>query len=208
MPEFNKKLDHFTSTLLAEATAETDRVLGEVKAQHDASYSAAEDKILAETYHYIRTEVSRIRSEEGRKVSRHMLDNKKALYLRREEIAREVFEAVRDRIVAYSATPEYRKRLTEVARQTVDTLKGAGDIVICLRPEDMDQSDAIAAALDGVKVEFKADNRILMGGLTASSPSLGRRVDATFGTAMEELNGHFAEIFGLSLSDDLTETVE
>lgn len=94
--EFNKKLDHFTSTLLAEATAETDRVLGEVKAQHDASYSAAEDKILAETYHYIRTEVSRIRSEEGRKVSRHMLDNKKALYLRREEIAREVFEAVRD----------------------------------------------------------------------------------------------------------------
>ena len=115
MSELNKKLDHFTSALLAEATAETDRLLSEIKAQHDNSYSAAEDKILAEAYHYIRTEVSRIRSEEGRKVSRHMLDNKKTLYLRREEIAREVFEAVRDRIVAYSATPAYRKRLAEVA---------------------------------------------------------------------------------------------
>ena len=203
MSELNKKLDHFTSTLLAEATAETDRVLSEVKAQHDNSYSEAEDKILAEAYHYIRTEVSCIRSEEGRKVSRHMLDNKKTLYLRRE-----VFEAVRDRIVAYSATPDYRKRLAEVACQAVDTLKGADDIVIRLRAEDMDQSDAITAALKGVKVTFQADPSILMGGLTAVSPSLGRRVDATFGTAMAELNGHFAEIFGLSLSDDLTETEE
>ena len=208
MSELNKKLDHFTSTLLAEATAETDRVLSDVKAQHDNSYSAAEDKILAEAYHYIRTEVSRIRSDEGRKVSRHMLDNKKTLYLRREEISREVFEAVRDRIVAYSATPDYRKRLTEVACQAVDTLKGADDIVIRLRAEDMDQSDAITAALKGVKVTFQADPSILMGGLTAVSPSLGRRVDATFGTALAELNGHFAEIFGLSLSDDLTETEE
>ena len=205
MSELNKKLDHFTSTLLAEATAETDRLLSEVKTQHDNSYSAAEDKVLAETYHYIRSEVARIRSEEGRKVSRHMLDNKKVLYLRREEIAREVFEAVRDRIVAYSATPAYRKRLAEVACQAVDTLKGADDIVIRLRAEDMDQSAAIASALGGVKVSFQADPSILMGGLTAVSASLGRRVDATFGTAMEELNGHFAEIFGLSLSDDLTE---
>ena len=149
--------------------------------------------------------MSRIRSEEGRKVSRHMLDNKKALYLRREEIAREVFEAVRDRIVAYSATPAYRKRLAEVACQAVDTLKGTDDIVIRLRAEDMDQSSAITAALGGAKVSFQADPSILMGGLTAVSASLGRRVDATFGTAMEELNGHFAEIFGLSLSDDLTE---
>ena len=157
----------------------------------------------------------RVAVNESRKVLRSFwrrravsLDEQRDEAAPEDSAQREVFEAVRDRIVAYSATPEYRKRLTEVARQTVDTLKGAGDIVICLRPEDMDQSDAIAAALDGVKVEFKADNRILMGGLTASSPSLGRRVDATFGTAMEELNGHFAEIFGLSLSDDLTETVE
>ena len=205
MSELNKKLDHFTSTLLAEATAETDRLLSEVKTQHDNSYSAAEDKVLAETYHYIRSEVARIRSEEGRKVSRHMLDNKKVLYLRREEIAREVFEAVRDRIVAYSVTPEYHQRLMEMARQAVDALKGANDIVIRLRAEDMDQSDAIAAALGKVKVTFQTDPTVLLGGLTAVSASLGRRVDATFGTAMAELSGHFAEIFGLSLSDDLTE---
>ena len=102
-----------------------------------------------------------------------MLDNKQTLYLRREAIASEVFAAVRDRIAAYSATPDYRKRLTEVARQAVDTLKGADDIVIHLRAEDMDQSAAITAALGGVKVTFEADPTILLGGLTAVSASLG-----------------------------------
>ena len=52
----------------------------------------------------------------------------------------------------------------------LDTLKGADDIVIRLRAEDMDQSDAITAALKGVKVTFQADPSILMGGLTAVSP--------------------------------------
>ena len=41
-----------------------------------------------------------------------------------------------------------------------------------------------------------------MGGLVAESPDLGLRVDASFDSAAEELSGHFAELFGLSLSDE------
>lgn len=36
----------------------------------------------------------------------------------------------------------------------------------------------------------------------AESEQLGLRVDSSFDSAAGELSGHFAELFGISLSDD------
>ena len=94
MPELSKKLERFTSILLAEATEETQRTLDALKQKHDAALSAAEDQVLQEAYDYIHAEVSRIRSEQGQKVSQRLMENKRALSRRREEIAQEVFVAV------------------------------------------------------------------------------------------------------------------
>lgn len=204
MPEMNKKLDHFTATILAEATAETERALKELKEKRESSYTAAEDRILAETYHYIRTEVARVKSEAGRKVSRHMLDNKKARYLRREEISREVFAKVRGRIEAYTATPAYPIRLGEICREAADSLRGEQELCIYLRKEDMIHAKTLVSAVPERKLRFE-EGEFALGGLMAQALSLGRRVDSTFDSALEELSGHFAEMFGLSLSDDLTE---
>ena len=98
MPELSEKLDRFTALLLSQAAAENERTMQELKEKHDAALSSAEDQILLEAYTYIHGEVSRIRSEQGRKVSRHLLESKQALYRRREEIAGEVFSLVRERI--------------------------------------------------------------------------------------------------------------
>lgn len=204
MPELNQKLDHFTATILAQATAETLRAMEELKRKHESAYSQAEDKVLADAYHFIRTEVARIKSEAGRRVSRHMLDNKRALYLRREEIAEEVFSLVREKIVAFTASPAYPERLKALFTQVVDDLKGAEDIKVYLRPADLPLKDALAATRPELGFTF-LEGDFPLGGLIAESPSLGRRVDATFTTAKHELDGHFAELFGLSLGDELEE---
>lgn len=199
MPELNQKLDHFTATILAEATAETERTLAELKAKRSAAFSGAEDKILAETYHYIRTEVARIKSEAGRQVSRRMLDAKRDLFLRRGQIADEVFALVREKIVAYTHTDAYPQRLKALFGDAVETLKEGDDIRVYLRKADMAQADVLAAALPGMSIGFR-EGAFLLGGLVAESSSLGRRVDSTFDSALEELDGHFAELFGLSLA--------
>ena len=49
-------------------------------------------------------------AENGRQISRRMLENKRAIAARREEMAREVFAAVREKILAWS--PLVRNRLT------------------------------------------------------------------------------------------------
>ena len=75
MPDMKKKLDRFTAAILAQATQETERTLDDVRRRRDEAYSAAEDQVLREAYQYIHWEVARIKSESGRGVSKHMLDN-------------------------------------------------------------------------------------------------------------------------------------
>ena len=204
MPELSQKLDRFTATILAQATAEAKRALDEVKARREEAYSAAEDQILAEVYRYIRSEVGRIKSESGRAVSRHMLENKRRLYLRREEIAHEVFAAVREKITAYTATDDYAARLGALFHEALRTLNGAEDVTVCLRAADMGRAADLAEAAPEVLVRFE-EGSFVLGGLIAESQELGLYLDSTFDTALEELDGHFAELFGLSLSDEMEE---
>lgn len=200
MPELSKKLERFTSILLAEATAENERTLNELKKRHDAALESAEDRVLLEAYEYIHGEVSRIRGEQGRKVSQRLLENKRALSRRREEIADEVFALVRERIAAFTRTPAYRQRLQELLKESLAALPGAEDVVVTLREEDLPLArDLRAAAGRPITVEA---GPIRLGGLIVRSDSLGLRADASFDCAMAGLDGHFARVVGLSLTDD------
>lgn len=201
MPELSKKLDRFTAAILAEATAENERVMAQLRAKRKAACDAAEDQSLLEAYHYIRSEVSRIKSEAGRRVSRHMLENKRTLYLRREAISQEVFGLVEQRIQAFTRTPAYLERLRALLAQALEALPGADDVRVLLRPEDMQYAGALQEAAGGRKVAFDRGS-FALGGLIAESASLGRQADASFDSAMAERSGHFAELFGLSLSDE------
>lgn len=200
MPELSKKLERFTSILLAEATAENERTLNELKKRHDAALESAEDRVLLEAYEYIHGEVSRIRGEQGRKVSQRLLENKRALSRRREEIADEVFALVRERIAAFTRTPAYRQRLQELLKESLAALPGAEDVVVTLREEDLPLAKDLRAAA-GRPITVEA-GPIRLGGLIVRSDALGLRADASFDCAMAGLDGHFARVVGLSLSDD------
>lgn len=200
MPEMMRKLDHFTATILAEATAETEHALSELKAKRAAAHAAAEERILQEAYVFIQTEVGRIKAEQGRLISRHMLENKRVLFLRRGEISKEVFSLVRERIAAYVRTPAYRERLAALYRESMDKIGEAADVQVFLRREDMDLVPAIQKAVPGQKAAF-LEGDFYLGGLTAQSLTRGLRLDSSFDSAIAALDGHFAELFGISVAD-------
>ena len=60
---------------------------------------------------------------------------------------------------------------------------------------------SIAASAPQIRLTFR-EGDFRLGGLIAESPDLGLRVDSSFDSAAGELSGHFAELFGLSLSDE------
>lgn len=206
MPDINQKLDRFTAKILAEAAAESRRAMEEVQRRREQRIQEAEDEVLKEAYDYIHTEVSRIQAEAGRGVSRHMLDNKRTLSLRRKEMAQEVFALVRAKIAAFTRTDAYTRRMAALMTEAAGYLDGAKEVLVTLRKEDMGLRQLLTDSVPLMHLTFQPGD-FRMGGLVAESPDLGLRVDASFDSAAEELSGHFAELFGLSLSDESERTV-
>ena len=206
MPDINQKLDRFTAKILAEAAAESRRAMEEVQRRREQRIQEAEDEVLKEAYAYIHTEVSRIQAEAGRGVSRHMLDNKRTLSLRRKEMAQEVFALVRAKIAAFTRTAAYTRRMAALMTEAAGYLDGAKEVLVTLREEDMGLRQLLTDSVPLMHLTFQPGD-FRMGGLVAESPDLGLRVDASFDSAAEELSGHFAELFGLSLSDESERTV-
>ena len=206
MPDINQKLDRFTAKILAEAAAESRRAMEEVQRRREQRIQEAEDEVLKEAYDYIHTEVSRIQAEAGRGVSRHMLDNKRTLSLRRKEMAQEAFALVRAKIAAFTRTEAYTGRMAALMTEAAGYLDGAKEVLVTLREEDMGLRQLLTDSVPLMHLTFQPGD-FRMGGLVAESPDLGLRVDASFDSAAEELSGHFAELFGLSLSDESERTV-
>lgn len=200
MPQFNEKLMHFTQVLMEEASAETRAVEAEIQAARESARAKAEDQILQEAYQYIKSEVARLRKDSGRRISRQMQDNRRQLYLRREEMAQEVFDLVRVRLSSYVETPAYQDKLLSLFRESVERLGEITRLTVFLRPEDRSYAPLLDEACGTIYLTVK-DGPFVLGGLVVESDERALRIDATFDTALEELNGHFAEQFGLSLAD-------
>ena len=129
------------------------------------------------------------------------MESKRKIYLRRKEIGAEVFDKVRARVAEYTASPEYFPHLRELLRTAAEQLPGAKRVYLRLRREDLPLGEELARAIAPVEVVCE-EGAFSMGGLALSCPELGLQVDCSFDNRLEELAGHFAESFGLSVSDD------
>lgn len=201
MPDINAKLDIFKRIVLDDAARERDKLLEQVSKARQERISAAEAEIRRETESKVQTQASAISSESGREISRRLLADKRIIATRREEMAHEVFAAVREKIVAFTQTDAYLEHLKQLYVKAFSALGNPYDGVIWLREEDLRYSRELAAALPGRHVTFQAGS-FKLGGLIVDCHSKLLRADQSYDTALGDLDGHFAELFGLSLADD------
>lgn len=197
----NNSFDRFTQIVFDDASDERSRILEEVNARRDQALQEAEDAERAKMRQAIQDESVRVEAESGREISRHMLESKRRIATRREAMADEVFGAVREKLMAYHSTPDYRENLKKLYCKAFETLGNPYDAVIYLRKEDLDMDSELARLLPGRHVEFQ-EGSFALGGLIMDCQSKMQRVDLTYDTALSELDGHFAELFGLRLSDE------
>lgn len=201
MPDLNEKLNIFQRIILDDANQEREALLSEVQKERTARFSAAEAEFRRETEARVQAEASTISGELGQKISRQLLIDKRIIATRREEMAQEVFSMVRERLLAFTQTEEYPEHLKKLYREAFSALGNPYDGVIFLREADMKYSKALSAELPGRHVTFEAGS-FTLGGLIVDCHSKLLRADQTYDTALSDLDGHFAELFGLSLADD------
>ena len=201
MPDINEKLDRFRQIVLEDAAAERAALLGEVTPERETRLQEAEAQIKRETDELVQNRSTAITAELGREESRRLLADQRAVAARREEIAHEVFAAVRERILEFTETEAYLPHLKKLYTEAFSALGNPYDGVCWLRPQDMRFSKDLAAVLPGKFVTFQ-EGSFQLGGLIVDCQSKLLRADQSYDTALGDLDGHFAELFGLRLADD------
>jgi vacuolar-type H+-ATPase subunit E/Vma4 len=201
MPDINEKLDKFKQLVLDDAARERDDLLQQVDQERTQRLAAAEAEIKREVDAKTQARASVISGESGREISRHLLADKRVIATRREEIAHEVFAAVREKILEFTKTDDYLPHLKKLYKEAFDALDNPYDGVILLRPEDMHYAKELSTVLPGRHVTFQ-EGKFTLGGLIVDCHSKLLRADQSYDTALGDLDGHFAELFGLSLADD------
>lgn len=200
MPESNQKLDRFTAAILREAAAESDQAMAAYEKKRTKELAEAKKKVGCEARAYLHAEITRLRADYGRQVAQRMQETKRTLFQRRNEIAGGVFDEVRQKITAYTASEQYAPRLREILLEALGALRGSDSVTVYLRSADQNLIPSLREAAAKIHMTF-LDGDFQLGGLIVEAPEMGLRVDSSFDSRMEELNGHFAELFGISLSD-------
>ena len=201
MPDLNEKLNIFQQIILSDAARERDALLSEVEQARQAKLSAAEAELRRETEARVQAQASAISGQMGQKISKQLLQDKRIIATRREEMSREVFSLVRQRILDFTQTEEYLPHLKKLYREAFEALGNPYDGVILLREADMQYAKELSTVLPGRHVTFQAGS-FTLGGLIVDCHSKLLRADQSYDTALGDLDGHFAELFGLSLADD------
>lgn len=201
MPDINEKLDKFKQIVLEDAAQERDVLLQQIADVRQKRLQKAEAEIKQETDANVQTRASAISGEIGREISRRILADKRIITTRREEIAQEVFAAVREKILDFTKTDEYLPHLKRLCVEAFDALGSPYDGVIILRPADMGYAKELATVLPGRHIRFQ-EGTFALGGVIVDCHSRLLRADQSYDTALNDLDGHFAELFGLSLADD------
>lgn len=204
MPEQSQKLRHFTDNVLVAAAEESQELNRRLESKRKRAIQAATLEARESAQAYYEKEAAQIRAEASREASRHLMEGKRQVYLRRQEIAEEIFAQVQERLDQFVASEAYPEHLKTLLAQAMERLDGVEEITLRLRKEDLPLGPMLAESVAPVKVHCE-EGRFRIGGLAVRCPQLSIRIDGSFDTRLEELNGHFAEIFGLSLSDDLDE---
>jgi vacuolar-type H+-ATPase subunit E/Vma4 len=204
MPEEAEKLLHFTDTVLRSAEQENAELTKKLESKRKAALHAAQLAARESAQAYYDREAAKIRAEAGREISRHLMEGKRQVYLRRSQVSKEVMDQVRQRLDQFVTSPEYPEHLKMMLADAMKELPGVEEITLRLRKEDLPLGPMLAESIAPVRVTSQ-EGRFHIGGLAVRCPQLGVRIDCSFDSQLEELSGHFAETFGLSLSDELDE---
>lgn len=199
MQSEKEKLVQFYNAINDYAKKQRLRILYETEAQNAAELVRAESEALSDAYRMIQRETAEMRASITKELSSHEYEGRRALFERRVEIEKKVFDEAADRLAAYTATPDYKKYLYKAVLAAAKTFSASpSGAVFRIREEDMSFAESIRSAY-GSECTIEPDSTIQLGGLRALNEGLGIAIDATLDARLEQQHEWFCENADLSI---------
>lgn len=191
------RVSKFVAAITREAEEQRQRIEQETQDFIAAEMEKAEMDALGDSYKMIQRAVSNIRSDVGSQLSARMLENRRVLLARREEITDAVLQKAAEKVSRFTASEGYDAFLAASAKKAASVLRG-GRPTVYLRPADLSHQAAVVGALGDCSVE--ADDSIRLGGLRMVDGDGKVAVDDTLDTRLAGQREWFQRNSGLVLS--------
>ncbi len=198
MPDTVSKTDNFLKAIEKYAEQQRTKIQSEAEDFKEKELTKAEDEGLREAYVLIQKKMTDIKVKIASELSRAENASRKKTFVRRQEIENEVFEEAEKKLIEYTKTDEYLKRLKNSAKQTAQKLTSE-DTVLFVKESDLKYSDELQKAF-GRQCRVESSDDIIIGGMIGISHTMGLLVDETLDSRLQQQREWFFENSGLKVT--------
>lgn len=191
-------LKNFLTAIDAASWAEIDAMAEAVAAEHEEKTERIRSQAERDAEARRQAELSDIARDERLSVDARRAENRRKQLALREELARKTAQAVRARVDAFTAAPEYPAHLVSLLEKGLAALGDPASVTVYLRREDLPLADTLKKKARGTAVTA-AEGEFALGGLIVEAPERGRRADMSFDRGFRAAQERFGEIFGLEI---------
>ncbi len=180
-----KKTEAFLAAISYAGDVEAKRIKEEAERRAEERVLAAREEARAEAESRLSRDIARAEARAAARVSEAEAGLTAEVAKEREAAVSRILGRAENKLVWFTATPDYEKYMTAAAAKIADLTKDEEGRVILIRREDEKLAPAISKASGGIPVEVS--DRVSLGGMICDSR--GMVCDLSFGTAVREMRG-------------------
>ena len=195
--ENTAKTDNFLKAIKKHAEKQRQSIQNEVEHIKKQKIKEAEKKGRLDSEKYISDKLEAKKNEETSKVAKLMQDGQKELFLMRSEMTESVFKKAEEKLIGFTQTDEYSRKLIESAK-AISEVFGSKDCTLSVSEKDLSSADRISALFSG-KAEVTSDKSIKIGGIKGYCSELNIIADETLDSKLAAQREWFVENAGLSV---------
>lgn len=180
------------------AFEQREKIKNDAKAVKEQEIEKAETEVLNDIYNMIQDKMAKMKAEIIGQISKKEMACKNSLLKNREQISKEVFNGVKDKIVEFTQTEEYIKLLEKLAQNMAKVLTNSGT-KLYINPADIKFSPILEKAFEGKGCLIETDESIKLGGIRGYNAKMGVVIDETLDSKLEAQRDWFKEHSGLTV---------
>ncbi len=191
------KSSNFLNAIDKYAKRRRSKITDEIKEIEEKEMKKAEAEIIEDVNNMIQRELVSMKNKIVIEVSHKELEERKRVSQRRRQMMKDIFRECREKLVSYTATPEYLESLKSYALK-VSKVLSENDVKILVKKDDLKYAEDIKKSF-GRNCEVLDDDSILIGGLRGCSSMMGLIADETLDAKLKEQEDWAAANFGVLL---------
>lgn len=158
-----KNVREFIEAINRDALEECNKLKNEAENFRHDQYEKEKKRIKSECERDKQYEITKIKTQTNREISRLVNESKKEVVDKREKITRQIFDSAQSKLSAFTESSEYGDFLVKSAFKITEAL-GKEGVTLFLREKDLAFAEKIKNDTQ-IDFDFQADSTIKTGGL-------------------------------------------